>query len=100
MVNHCLEQQQKIAPQKEKIVEIVPEELTERGTQSYAVYLDGEFIGRIYCRKKDFYYAVLNEGDYHKSFNNLGSAEEWLVNSYYSLEERAIEVFPINYELI
>lgn len=54
MVNHCLEQQQKIAPQKEKIVEIVPEELTERGTQPHAVYLDGESIGRIYYKKKRF----------------------------------------------
>lgn len=97
-VSTCKSKKVAIAPQKEKIVEIVPEELTERGTQPHAVYLDGKFIGRIYYRKKDLYYAV-PRGCY-KSFNNLESAEEWLVDSYYSLEERSISAFPINYELI
>ena len=75
---------------EEKVIEIVPDRVTEKETSRYSLTLGGEFIGRIYCRSLSFYYAVLR-GCY-KSFNNLDSAEEWLVDSYYSLEVRPIEV--------
>ena len=78
----------------EKIVEILLDRKTERGTTIYLVTLGGEPIGRIYYRKKEFYYAVLPEelGKLGKSFDNLDRAEEWLVDAYYSLEAAPVAI--------
>jgi len=83
------------APQTEQIAEIIDGGISPYGTQRYLVYLDRALIGKIFARGTHHY--AKPQTDYigiGKAFDNLQTAQDWLVDTHYDLIARPISIEP------